>query len=342
VSKEELLTAMTWLTMPALLGPVCGPPLGGLLTDAVSWRAVFWINVPVGLLGFLLVWRFIPEVEQQDPGPLDAAGLILWGVAIALFMAGLETLGRDIAPAWFAPAALLVALGLAMAGIRHSRSVARPAVDLSLLRIPSFAMPTLAGNLFRAGAGAVPFLLPLSLQLAFGLSATNSGLVTFATALGAFAMKPLIKPLLRRFGFRTVLAANGVLAAIGVAACALFSPSWPLIAIFVVLAAGGLSRSLQFTSLNTLAFADVPQAKLAAASAMSGTLQQLSVALGVVVGSLALAGSQYLNGQAYPELGDFRMAFLVSALVVLGCVPFALRLPRHAGSNVSGHHASVR
>jgi hypothetical protein len=155
-------------------------------------------------------------------------------------------------PGWFAPAALLLGLALGGAAVRHSRAVARPAVDLSLLRIPSFSMPTLAGNLFRAGAGAVPFLLPLSLQLAFGLSATDSGLVTFATALGAFAMKPLVKPVLRRFGFRSVLAANGVLAACGVAACALFSPSWPMIAIFAVLAAGGLSRSLQFTSLNTL------------------------------------------------------------------------------------------
>jgi MFS family permease len=188
----------------------------------------------------------------------------------------------------------------------------------------------------------VPFLLPLSLQLAFGLSATDSGLVTFATALGAFAMKPLVKPVLRRFGFRSVLAANGVLAACGVAACALFSPSWPMIAIFAVLAAGGLSRSLQFTSLNTLAFADVPQAKLAAASAMSGTLQQLSVALGVVVGSLSLAASQQLSGHAQPELGDFRIAFLVSGLVVLACVPFALRLPRDVGSRVSGHVAAAK
>jgi MFS family permease len=263
-------------------------------------------------------------------------------VAIALVMAGLETIGRDIVPEWFAPAALLGGLAAVMAAVRHSRAVARPAVDLTLLRIPSFSMPTLAGNLFRAGAGAVPFLLPLSLQLAFGLSATDSGLVTFATALGAFAMKPLVKPLLRRFGFRNVLAANGVLAASGVAACALFSPSWPMVAIFLVLAAGGLSRSLQFTSLNTLAFADVPQAKLAAASAMSSTMQQLSVALGVVLGSLSLVGSQVLSGHVQPELGDFRIAFLVSGLVVLGCVPFALLLPRDVGSRVSGHQHPAR
>jgi MFS family permease len=331
---------MTWLTMPALLGPICGPPVGGLLTDAVSWRAVFWINVPVGILGLFLVWRFIPDVERQDPGPLDVRGLTLWGVSLAMLMAGLETIGRGIAPAWFAPGALVLGLGLGWLAVRHSRSAQRPAVDLSLLRIPSFAMPTTAGTLFRAGAGAVPFLLPLSLQLGFGLSATDSGLVTFATALGAIVMKPLVRPLLRRFGFRAVLAANGVVAAVGVAACAAFGPSWPMLAIFIVLAAGGLSRSLQFTSLNTLSFADVPAPKLAAASAMSGTMQQLSVALGVVLASLSLAASLRLNGHAEPALADFRAGFLIAALVVLASVPFALRLPRDAGAAVSGHHPS--
>lgn len=337
VRKEELLTAMTWLTMPALLGPVCGPPLGGLLTDAVSWRAVFWINLPVGALGLVLVWRFIPEVETQDPGPLDARGLLLWTTALALLMAGLETVGRHVAPAWFTLGALLLGLAAGWAAVRHSRRVARPAVDLSLLRIPSFGMPTLAGTLFRSGAGAVPFLLPLALQLTFGLSAGQSGLVTFATALGAFAMKPLVRPLLRRFGFRDVLTVNGVLAAIGVAVCAAFSPAWPIFAIFLVLAAGGLSRSLQFTALNTLAFADMPPEKLAAATAMSGTVQQLSLALGVLLGSLSLSGSLLLTGHAEPELADFRIGFLVAGVVVLASVPFARRLPPDVGARVSGH-----
>ncbi|MGG5808858.1 MFS transporter [Falsiroseomonas sp. CW058] len=337
VTKEELLTAMTWLTMPGLLGPVCGPPLGGLLTDAVSWRAVFWLNIPVGLLGLLLVRRFIPEVERQDPGPLDARGLALWGAALAMLMAGLETVGRGIAPAWFTALAFAGGLLLGWLAARHSQAVARPAVDLGLLRVPTFGMPTLAGTVFRAGAGAVPFLLPLSLQLGFGLSAGQSGLVTFASALGAFAMKPLVRPLLRRFGFRAVLGANGLLTVASVAVCAAFGPDWPMALIFLALAAGGLARSLQFTSLNTLSFADVPQQKLAAATAMSGTVQQLSVALGVVLGSLALSVSTHLTGHAVPEPTDFRVAFLAAAAVVLASVPFALRLPRDAGARVSGH-----
>ena len=337
VRKEELLSAMTWLTMPGLLGPVLGPPLGGLLTDAVSWRAVFWLNVPVGLLGLLLVWRFIPETERQDPGPLDARGLVLWGAALALLMTGLETAGRGLVPVWAVVAALGLGLVAAWLAVRHSRRVARPAVDLSLLRLPTFAVPTLSGTLFRTGAAAVPFLLPLMLQLLFGLSATASGAVTFATALGAFAMKPMARPLLRRFGFRRVLAVNGAAAGLTIALCAAFSPAWPLAAIFAVLAIGGLARSLQFTSLNTLSFADLPPERLAAGTAMSGTVQQLSVALGVVLASTTLELSRVLAGREEVALADFRAGFVVAGLCVLLAVPSALGLARDAGARVSGH-----
>jgi EmrB/QacA subfamily drug resistance transporter len=339
VRKEELLTAMTWLTMPGLLGPVLGPPVGGLLTDAFSWRAVFWLNLPIGALGLLLVWRFIPEVEQQDPGPLDAKGLTLWGAALTLLMAGLETLGRPIAPVWVAPLALGLGVVSTVLAVRHSNRVARPAVDLSLLRLPSFGASMGGGTLFRVGASALPFLLPLKLQIVFGLSASGSGLVTFATALGAFAMKPVVRPVLKRFGFRTALAANGVLAAIGVAVCAAFTPAWPMAAIFIVLAAGGVTRSLQFTSLNTLSYADVPGEKLAPATAMSGTMQQLGQALGVVLGSLSLELAGLITGAARPGAQDFAIGFLIAGVVVLASVPSALRLPRDAGSKVSGHRA---
>ena len=337
IRKEELLTAMTWLTMPAMLGPVCGPPLGGLLADAFSWRAVFWINVPVGMIGLLLVWRFIPDVERQDAGPLDARGLLLWAAALALLMAAAETIGRGLVPGWVTLAVAGVGLLAAVLATRHSWRVARPAVDLSLLNIRSFGMPMVSGTLFRAGAGAVPFLLPLKLQLVFGLSAGQSGMVTFATALGAFAMKPLVRPLLKRWGFRAVLAANGVAAAAGVAVCALFTPAWPLAAIFVVLAAGGLTRSLHFTALNAMAFADIPPEKLAAATAMSGTVQQLGVALGVVCGSLSLEASTALAGRAAPVLADFCFGFVVAGLMILLSVPSILRLPRDIGARVSGH-----
>jgi EmrB/QacA subfamily drug resistance transporter len=337
VPKKDMLSAMAWLTMPALLGPVTGPPLGGLLTDLFSWRAVFWINVPIGLLGFALVAWKIPHVEPTRPGPPDLVGLALTGATLALVMFGIETIGRHVVPAWMSGAALALGLGAGWLAVRHMKRVARPAVDLSLFRIATFRDPALAGSLFRTGAGAVPFLIPVMLQIGFGMSATESGFVSFATALGAFAMKPLVRPLLKRTGFRATLMANGVVAAAGVAALALLSPAWPALAIFALLAAGGLARSLQFTSLNTLAFAEVPPERMSAATALYGTLQQLTPALGVVLATATLEASLALSGRDALATADFARGFVVAAIVVLASVPLHARLARDAGAEVSGH-----
>jgi EmrB/QacA subfamily drug resistance transporter len=337
VPKKDMLSAMAWLTMPALLGPVTGPPLGGVLTDLFSWRAVFWINVPIGLIGFALVAWKIPHVEPTRPGPPDLVGLALTGATLALVMFALETVGRHVVPGWVSGLALALGLSAGVLAVRHMRRAARPAVDLTLFRIATFRDPALAGSLFRTGAGAVPFLIPVMLQIGFGMSATESGFVSFATAVGAFAMKPLVRPLLKRTGFRAALLGNGVVAAAGVGALALLGPSWPAIAIFVLLAAGGLARSLQFTALNTLAFADVPPARMSAATALYGTLQQLTPALGVVLATTTLEVSMALAGRGSLAVADFSAGFLVAAAVVVASVPLHARLPRDAGAEVSGH-----
>lgn len=337
VEKRNMLSAMAWLTMPALLGPVTGPPLGGVLTDLFSWRAVFWINVPIGLIGLVLVAWKIPHVAPTRPGPPDVVGLALTGAALALLMFGLETVGRHVVPEALSWAGLVLGLATGWLAIRHCRRAPRPAVDLSLFRIATFRDPAFAGSLFRTGAGAVPFLIPVMLQLGFGMSATESGFVSFATALGAFAMKPLVRPLLKRTGFRSALMANGVVAAAGVGALALVGPSWPAAAIFGLLAAGGLSRSLQFTALNTLAFAEVPPERLSRATALYGTLQQLSPALGVVLATATLEVSRALQGRDALSAADFSTGFLVAAAVVLASVPLHARLAADAGVEVSGH-----
>jgi MFS family permease len=328
---------MAWLTMPALLGPVTGPPLGGVLTDLFSWRAVFWINVPIGLLGFALVAWKIPHVAPTRPGPPDLVGLALTGAALALVMFGIETVGRHVVPAAVSWLALVAGFACGWFAVRHMRRVARPAVDLSLFRIATFRDPALAGSIFRSGAGAVPFLIPVMLQIGFGMSATESGFVSFATALGAFAMKPLVRPLLKRTGFRAALVGNGVVAAAGIAALALLTPAWPAAAIFLLLAAGGLARSLQFTALNTLAFADVPAERMSAATALYGTLQQLTPALGVVLATTTLEASMALSGRGSLASADFAWGFVVAAVVVLASVPLHARLAPDAGAEVSGH-----
>lgn len=337
VRKEEMLSAMTWLTMPALLGPISGPPLGGFLTDAFGWRSVFLVNLPIGALGLALVAWKIPAVPPGNPGPPDRLGLLLTGLALALLMFGLETVGRGVVPAGVPAAALLAGLLVGALAVRHCRRVERPAVDFSLLRIPGFNLATLAGSLFRVGAGVMPFLVPMLLQLGFGHSASEAGLVSFATALGALAMKPLAQPILRRFGFRAATTGGSLLAAGGIAVCAAFTAAWPLSVIFVVLAVGGLFRSLQFTALSTLAFADVPQERLSAATSFFGTLQQLSPALGVVLATTTLEASAALAGRHGLTAADFGLGFLAGAAMAAASAPFFARMPPDIGAAVSGH-----
>jgi EmrB/QacA subfamily drug resistance transporter len=341
VRKDEMLNAMAWLTMPALLGPISGPPLGGLLTDAFGWRAVFLMNLPIGVIGFILVAWLVPRLPATDPGPPDLRGLLLLGAALALSMIGLETLGRHVLPDLLSFAALATGLLLGIAAIRHCRRVTRPALDLGLLTIPTFRTSVMFGSLFRIGAGATPFLVPLLLQVGFGKSASEAGLVSFATALGALTMKPIVRPVLQRYGFRRVLMAGAFASAVGVALGAAFSPTWPLMAIFVVLALGGLCRSLQFTALNTLGFVDMPSGRLAAATSFSTTAQQLSQALGVVLASTALEASQALAGRAALATADFSVGFLVAAAVALASLPFFAQLRADAGAAVSGHQGEI-
>jgi len=334
VKKDELLTATTWLSMPALLGPVMGPPVGGFLTDLVSWRAVFWINLPVGVVGLLLVWRLIPTLPKSLPPPPDVPGLALVGTALACLMFTFETLGRGLVPRFVPEAVLVVGLVLGTLAVRHCLRVPNPAIDFSLLRTPSFSVTVTAGTVFRVGAGMVPFLVPLALQIGFGNSASQSGMISFATALGAFVMKPMAQFALRLAGFRNVLMWNAVAAAFSVALCAAFRPGWPVAALFATLLFGGLCRSLYFTTTNTLVYAEVPHAKLSAATSFSSTVQQLSMALGVAVAAAVLQASVTLGGRGGPAPVDFSAGFLIGAALMLLAAPLALRLPPEAGEGI--------
>ncbi len=339
VAKSELVAAMAWLTVPALIGPVVGPPIGGFLVTYADWRWIFDINVPIGVLGFVLVTRYVDDVRAPVPGRLDAVGLLLSGVALAGLMFGFETIGRGLVPASLAGGLVLLGAASGALYMRHARRRPDPLLDLSLLRIPTFAVSAWAGSMFRIGIGAIPFLLPLMLQLGFGLSAAESGLITFASALGAIVMKPATTWSLRLFGFRTVLVWNAALSAVLLGACAWFRPAWPVAGLYAVLVAGGFLRSLQFTAYNTIAYADIPRSRMSAATSLYATLQQLSLTLGITVGAAALQASTLLSGRTQPGLPDFSAGFLVVAAAALLAAPMALRLRRDAGNEMSGHHA---
>ena len=342
VGKADLVAAMSWLTMPALLGPVIGPPVGGFLVTTLSWHWIFDINIPIGIVGVILVTLFIRADEGVEATHFDIVGQLLAGIGMAGLIMGLSSFGRGALPPAAAVGLTLVGALAAAGYVIHARRTKYPLLDITLLRIPTFATSVVAGSMFRIGIGALPFLLPLMLQLGFGLSPLHSGLITFVSAAGAITVKPIAKPLLRRFGFRTVLSVNAAISTLIVALTAAFRPSWPIIAIYGVLLVGGVFRSLQFTAYNTIAYADIPPPRMSQATSLYSTLQQLSLTMGVTLGAAALAVFGLLAGHSHPGLPEFSAAFLIVAAVMLPAAWLALRLPRSAGEEMSGHHEAPR
>ncbi|QDO97400.1 DHA2 family efflux MFS transporter permease subunit [Ferrovibrio terrae] len=336
--KSELLRAMTWLTVPAMIGPVIGPPLGGFLTTYLSWRWIFWINLPIGLLGIVLVSLYIPNIREEKAPPLDWRGFLMSAFGLCGLVFGFETIGRGLLPD-AAVAGLLVvgAIGIGLY-LRHARRHPHPLIDLSLLKVPTFRAGMAGAFLFRIGVGAMPFLLPLMLQLGFGLSAFESGMITFVSAAGAMTMKVTAGPILRHLGFRRVLIANALISGGFIAVCGLFRPDLSHALIMGLLLMGGFFRSLQFTSTNTLTISDIPNNQMSRATSFTSMMQQLSLSAGVAVGAMVLhATVSYGGGVDQIRADSFMPAFFtVGAIATLSVFVF-LRLPKDAGAEVSGH-----
>jgi EmrB/QacA subfamily drug resistance transporter len=336
--KEKLISVIATLTWPALVAPVLGPPVGGFITSYASWRWIFYLNLPLGVLALIAAWWLIPDQRAAERRPFDWPGFLLSGSALLLLTWGAEVIG-SATPDW-AEAGACLALGalLLLALGWHLRRAAHPLIDLSSLAIPTFSITILGGSLFRMAIGAVPFLLPLMFQLGFGLDAFHSGLLVIAVFAGNLMMKPATTPIIRRFGFKPVLLVNGLANVASLAACALLTPATPVWLIAAVLFVGGLTRSMQFTALNTIAFADVPQQRMAAANTLFSTAFQVALGLGVALG----ASGVRLGHWSAQQLGigdwaaiDYRLAFLLVALVSLLGLADALRLGRNAGEQVA-------
>ena len=336
VTKAEMVVAMTWLMVPAQLGPLVGPPVGGFLVTYLSWHWIFYINVPIGLLGIALALRYIADVREPVRVSFDLPGLVLSGLSLACLMLGLETVSRGAAAWTVAGGVLAVGLAAGALYVRHAGRHPTPVLDLRLMRVPTFALSVIGGGLSRISAGAVPFLLPMMLQLGFGMSAASSGLITFAGSAGSMAMRFVARPVLHRWGFRTVMIWNGLIASGLLAGIAAMRPSWPLAAIYGLLLLGGFFQSLQFTAYNTIAYADIPRERMSAATSFYTTFQQLNLTLGICVAAGALAGSILVTGHAQPLLPDYSAAFLVVAAVSFLASPTCTRLARDAGDELSG------
>lgn len=341
VPRSELVSAMAYLTVPALIGPMLGPPLGGLMATYASWRWIFLVNVPFGLLGLVLALRFIENVREAHDTRLDLVGFGIVSLGLAGTMFGFENLGRGVLSTQLVTATLAAGLGLLVLYVRRSRRLRDPILDLSLLRVPTFRASILGGFLFRMGIGALPFLTPLLLQLGFGLSPFGSGMITFAGAAGALAMKLTAGPILRGLGFRRALVWNAFVCATFMAGYGLFTPMTPHLVIIATLLAGGFFRSLQFTSLNTLAYAAIPESAMSRATTLSSVGQQLSLTFGVGLGALLLHATLAWRGGDTLGAADFAPAFFGIAAISLLSVGFFVPLPPDAGAEMSGHRPAT-
>lgn len=339
VAKADLVRAMSYVSVPALIGPVMGPPLGGFIVTYASWRWIFFINIPIGILGIVLVNLFVSDLKETGRRPFDFGGFALTAVGLATLAFGFENVGRGALPAAAVIGLLVVGAVCTFFYVRHASRVSHPIIDLALMKIPTYASATIGGFLFRMGLGALPFLLPLMLQVGFGLDALSSGLLTFASAAGAMTMKMTAAQIIRTLGFRIVLVGDAVISACFLFGYSLFRPETPHLVIFLALLAGGFFRSLQMTSINTLSYADVPPAMLSRATSLTSMAQQLSQTVGVATGAVFLQVALALRGGAALTAGDFYPAFIGIALMSLLSVPFFLRMAPDAGAEVSGRPA---
>ncbi|MGR6915579.1 MFS transporter [[Actinomadura] parvosata] len=334
--KEDLLRATALITWPALIAPVVAPVVGGALTTWYGWQWIFLLNVPLALAGTALVLAYVPGLREPDPRPLDRVGTVLIITALSLAIYGLSELAHPSAVG-LNLALLAVGTLVGVAAVRRFRRAAHPLIELGPLRVPTFAASTVhAGNLIRLAISATPFLLPLMLQEAWRLSPLEAGQIVLVYFLGNLVIKAITTPLLRRFGFRTVLIANGVGVALSIGAFGLLDVRTGFVLVAVVSFVAGVTRSIEFTGINTLSFADIGPADRASASTLFSMTQQISVALGVAAAAIVL---QVAHGSAATPLtqGDFSLAFGLCGAVALAGALLMVRLRPEAGHEVTGH-----
>ncbi len=336
VSKSEWVQALSYLTIPALMGPIIGPPLGGLITAFLNWRWIFFINVPVSLLGIALATHYFKHLEKHEAAPLDLIGALLLAPGLSALMFGVATAGRHLVSLQLSLAIFGMGAVLMWTYLKHAKRTVHPLLDFSLLRVQTFRASVLGGFFFRVGLGALPFLLPLLLQLGFGMNPLHSGLLTCAGAAGAWLVKFVAPTILRRFGFRSVLTVNIALVSLSIAAIAGFTAHTPYAVMLAILLAGGCFRSLQFTSLNALAYAEIRSGRIGAATSFESVVRELALGTGVTVGAFILQISSFIQGHRALVVQDFWPAFIAVGLITLASIGYSLRLPKDAGDEIAG------
>lgn len=335
VPKTEFVRAMNYLSLPAMFAPAAAPLLGGFITTYLHWRLIFFINVPIGLLGIYLTNRYIANTHEPHPGPLDWIGFVLSAFGASSLLLGLSLVSSEMVSTRAAYEMCISGALLLSIYVIYAQRAQRPLLDLKFLRIPTYRASVLGGSMFRIGLGAVPFLLPLALQEGLGMSAFQSGLITCASAFGSMFMRSLTSSVLRRFGFRQVLIYNAVCSAIAIAAYGTFFPGTPIWVIWIIVLVGGFFPALQFTSLNSMIYADIASGDVGRATSLGSVVQQMSLGLGVTVAGIVLQTARAANGHTHATWSDFWPAFVVVGLFSLGSIPVTRQLARNAGDEIA-------
>ncbi|MCU0122950.1 MFS transporter [Pseudomonas vlassakiae] len=334
--KQDLVKRLAVVTWPGLVAPVLGPPIGGLIVTHLSWPWIFYLNIPLGVLAIAAAWWLIPAGRPGEARRFDLRGFGLLASACAAWMIGLEMLG-SLAAGSLPGGAVLVAAGglLSWFAVRHCQRHPAPLLPLAAMGIATFRASIVGGTLFRLSISALPFLIPLMLQVGFGLSPVDAGWLVLAIFAGNLAMKPFTTGLLRRYGFRRVLLVNGMIGVCSILACLGLQQGMPWYWMALVLFMGGLSRSMQFTTYNAVGFSEVPKPQMGEASTLFSMFFQLAMALGVAVVALLLRVAMMLRGgEGGMTVSDFHWALFGVALIACLALVDAVRLPGNAGEQV--------
>jgi EmrB/QacA subfamily drug resistance transporter len=337
--RSDLVSAMNWMTIPAMIGPTVGPIVGGFLTTYLSWRAIFYLNLPIGVGGVMLALWLIEDFRAPAPTRFDLRGFFIAGLGLALLELAIENVGRPMIPGPLGIVFFVAAFSILLLYGWHVRRREDPILDLRLLRIRTFRIGTVTGGVCRMGLDAVPFLLPLLFQVGFGLSPLQAGLLSFSSSLGAMLVRTFSGAFLRFFGFRRLLAGNACLAAAVTAGCGLLRPDTPVWLMVLLVLLSGCVRSIQYLGLNTISYADVPPPVLSKSTSVGGVAQQLARGFGIAIGAALLA---VIAGPRLLTIGDFRLAFLLIAMLPLFSAFGFLRLSPVDGVEVSGHGRARR
>ncbi len=337
VPAERLVSAMVWFTVPPVIGRMIGPLFGGTIVTFSSWRWIFLVNIPFGLLAMLMAWLFVDAGnEHRRHESFDLTGFVLLGLGLSALLGAIELAGKSMVPAWALWVAAGVGCAALLAYVAHSRRLTNPIIDLAILRVQTYRATVIGGMPLRIAIGASPFLLPLLMQLGFGFSPLASGLLTVATAVGALGTRVVMAQSIRRFGFRPLLISCTVLTSLFYISYGQFRADTPHVLMFITMMLGGLVNSMAMVAIQTLGFSDISKARMSHATALSSMGQQLSLSLGVILGASVLTLASHWNGNAPGQLhaADFSPAFLVVGLLTMLSLLSFVRLSATEGQHL--------